>query len=276
MLAPLNRPITDWRGRRVWIVGASSGIGAALAQQLLALGATLALSARRPAPLQALLDGQAGHLVVPMDVSDAAAVQAAHDAVLAAWGGIDVVVWVSGIYTPVRAQDFSLATARDTVDTNLLGVFNGLAAVLPTLQRQRSGHLALVASVAGYIGLPRSLAYGPTKAAMINLAESLYLDLHPQDIGVSLICPGFVETPATAVNDFKMPALISPRQAATHIVEGFAQGRFETHFPKRFTLWLKLVRMLPYRLQFAMLGRITGTARSADAAAADVRAARTR
>jgi short-subunit dehydrogenase len=125
------------------------------------------------------------------------------------------------------------------------------------LARQH-GHISLVSSVAGYRGLPQSLAYGPTKAALINLAETLYLDLQPQGVGVSVISPGFVDTPLTAQNDFHMPALITPEQAAQAIVQGWALGEFDIHFPKRFTLVMKLLRLLPYRLYFAVVRRMTG------------------
>ena len=120
------------------------------------------------------------------------------------------------------------------------------------------GHISLISSVAGFRGLPQGLAYGPTKAALINLAETLYLDLQPQGLGVSVINPGFVETPLTAQNDFPMPALISPDQAALAIVQGWSRGDFEIHFPKRFTRWMKLLRLLPYRLYFAAVRSFTG------------------
>ena len=118
--------------------------------------------------------------------------------------------------------------------------------------------LGLVSSVAGYRGLPKSLAYGPTKAALINLAEALYLDLSPQGLGVSVVTPGFVETPLTAQNKFKMPALITPEQAARAMLAGWARGDFELHFPKRFTRWLKFMRLLPYRLYFPLVRKVTG------------------
>jgi len=126
------------------------------------------------------------------------------------------------------------------------------------LLEQRAGHLSLVSSVAGYRGLPKSLAYGPTKAALINLAETLYLDLHPLGLGVSVVNPGFVETPLTAGNDFKMPALITPEQAAGEMVRGWERGAFEMNFPKRFTLWLKAMRHLSDGLYFAAIRRSTG------------------
>jgi short-subunit dehydrogenase len=135
---------------------------------------------------------------------------------------------------------------------------NLLGACLPTLTHQRSGHIAFISSVAGYSGLPKSLAYGPTKAALIHLAEVLYLDLHPSGVGVSIINPGFVETPLTAQNSFHMPALITADLAAKEIIYGFEQGDFEIHFPKRFSRFLKLLRILPYRLYFAIVSKFTG------------------
>ena len=126
------------------------------------------------------------------------------------------------------------------------GLVHGRVALQQALQR-RGGHISLISSVAGFRGLPQGLAYGPTKAALINLAETLYLDLRPEGIGVSVINPGFVETPLTEQNPFTMPALITPAQAAAEILRGWARGSFDIHFPKRFTLWLKLLRLLPYR-----------------------------
>jgi NAD(P)-dependent dehydrogenase (short-subunit alcohol dehydrogenase family) len=174
------------------------------------------------------------------------------------WGGIDLVLWVAGIYQSMRAQNFDLGVAQGMLQTNLVAVYSGLAAVVPLLLRQRAGGIALVSSVAGYSGLPQALVYGPTKAAMINLAESLYLDLHTSGIGVYLINPGYVDTPATAGNDYTMPALITAREAADATLSGIEAGRFEIHYPKRFTWWLKGARLLPYRLYFALVRRVTG------------------
>ena len=253
----LNPRITEWSGRRVWIVGASSGIGAALAKALLARGARLALSARRREPLDAIAAGSDA-VVLPLDVTDAQAMRDAAGRLLGQWNGLDLVVLLAAAYREMRASTWNLEDARRIVDVNIGGVLNGIDAVLPTLRSQRAGAIAIVASVAGYAGLPQALAYGPTKAALINFAETLYLDLHPEGVGVYLVCPGFVETPLTAGNAFEMPALMKPDEAARRIVEGFAAGRFEIHFPRRFTGWLKLLRMLPYRLQFAAVRRVTG------------------
>jgi short-subunit dehydrogenase len=255
----LNPRVTDWRGRRVWLVGASSGIGEALARALIERGARVAVSARRADSLQSLAgQTQERWMVLPLDVTDASALRTATSTLLDAWGGIDLVVWLAATYAPMRADQFDLASARQMLEINLGAVYNGLDALLPVLFSQRYGGIALVSSVAGYRGLPRALAYGPSKAGLINLAESLWLDLHPQGIGVWLINPGVVSTPLTAKNDFQMPAIITTDQAAQHIIRGLERGGFEIHFPRRFTLWMKLLRILPARLSFALLRRATG------------------
>ena len=253
----LNPPIRDWQGKRVWIVGASTGIGAALAVRLAAAGARVALSARSRDKLDALAAGMSGALVLPLDVRDAGALAAAYAAIIRQWGGADLTLFNAGTYTPLRADQFDLATMDEHFAINWHGAVNGLAAILPDYLKRADQHpaLAIVASVAGYRGLPQALAYGPSKAALINLAETLYLDLAPSGIGVSVINPGFVDTPLTAQNAFKMPALISADQAAAEIVAGFARGEFEIHFPKRFTGWLKALRLLPYAAYFAAIRR---------------------
>ena len=255
-----NPPIVDWSARRCWIVGASTGIGAALAERLAARGACVALSARRREPLAEMAQrfGERNALVLPLDIRDAKAMAGAAQAIVSAWRGIDLVVFMAGDYRAMRAWELDLEAARAMVETNLMGVFNGLAAVIPQMIRQEAGHMALVSSVAGYRGLPKSLVYGPTKAALINLAETLYLDLQPRGIGVSVVNPGFVKTPLTAQNDFKMPALISADEAAKEIVAGLERGDFETHFPRRFTRVMRLMRLLPYQLYFPSIRRMTG------------------
>jgi NAD(P)-dependent dehydrogenase (short-subunit alcohol dehydrogenase family) len=260
LFGPLNPTVASWTGRRVWVVGASSGIGAELARTLLARGARVAVSARRAEALREVVGsgGVAPAEIVPLDVNDAAAVAAACESLQARWGGIDLVLWVAGTYQPMRAQDFELEAARRMLDTNLNSVFGGLSAILPMLLAQGAGGLALVSSVAGYSGLPHALVYGPTKAALINLAESLYLDLRPAGIGVYLVNPGYVDTPATATNAYPMPALITAREAAEATLAGIEAGRFEIHYPKRFTSWLKFARLLPYRLYFALVRKVTG------------------
>lgn len=257
-LKPLNVPIDDWRGRRVWLVGASSGIGAALARQLAAAGAQLALSARDAARLAEVAADCAGARVLPLDVSRDGDLARARDELLAAWGVLDVVVFNAGTYRPQRAWELTPASVRETLDVNLLGVMDGVAAVVPALIAQRSGAIVIVGSVAGYCGLPRAAVYGPSKAALVNLAEALYLDLAPKGVGVFLVSPGFVATRLTAQNAFPMPALIQPDEAAHEIVAGLARGAFEIHFPRRFTRVMKLLRCLPYRFFFPLVRRATG------------------
>ena len=256
----LNPPVRDWKDRRCWIIGASTGIGAALAEALAARGARVAVSARRAEPLAklAVRFGESGALALPLDITDATALEGAAAKIAASWGGIDLVVVMAGEYKPMRAWELDLAATRAMVEVNLVGCYNVLAAVIPRLVAQGNGTIALVSSVAGYRGLPKSLVYGPTKAAVINLAETLYLDLQPKGIGVCVVNPGFVRTPMTAVNEFRMPALIEPVEAAKEIVAGLEKGEFEIHFPKRFTRWLKLLRLLPYGRYFPAVRKATG------------------
>ena len=174
------------------------------------------------------------------------------------FGRIDLVVYCAGYYKAMRATRFDLDEMLRHQQVNLTGVWHLLAALLPALLAQGHGHVSLVSSVAGFRGLPRSLAYGPTKAALINLAESLYLDLQPLGLGVSVITPGFVATPLTAGNEFPMPALLTPEQAAAEILRGWERGEFMIHFPKRFSRFLLLLRLLPYRAYFALVRRLTG------------------
>ena len=255
----LNPRITQWRGQHVWLLGASTGIGRATASRLHALGASVTVSARSQAGLDSFVAEHAGAQALALDTTDAAAVQAAADTLLQRHGRIDLALYCAGHYTAMQASTFDLADALRHQQINYVGALNLLGAVLPVLLRQAAAgtpaHLSLVGSVAGYRGLPNALAYGPTKAALINLAEVLYMDLQRQGVGVSLINPGFVETPLTAQNQFHMPALISPEAAAQAIVQGWAAGEFEIHFPKRFTRFLKALRALPDGLYFGAMRR---------------------
>ena len=254
----LNPKLTHWHKRVVWIVGASSGIGRATAAALHARGAVLVVSARNADALQRFVDQHPGSRAIALDVGDAQALQQALARVIESSGGVDLVLYCAGHYKAMSADRFDLAEALQHLQVNYVGALNLLAAVLPQLRAQRGGHLSLVASVAGYRGLPQALAYGPTKAALQHLADTLYLDLQAEGIGVSVINPGFVETPLTAGNRFTMPALLTPVQAANFMLDGWARGRFEIHFPKRFSLWLKLLRLLPDSWYFAMVRRATG------------------
>jgi short-subunit dehydrogenase len=255
----LNPPIREWKERRCWIIGASTGIGASLAQTLLVRGARVAISARRREPLDEIAKKQGeSTLVLPLDINDAPALERATAAIVEKWGGLDLVVFMAGDYKPMRAWELDLEVARRMIQTNIQGYLNGLAPIIPLFMKQGAGTIALVSSVAGYRGLPKSLIYGPTKAAIINLAETMYMDLQPKGIGVCVVNPGFVRTPLTAGNEFKMPALIEPEEAAAEIVDGLQRGQFEIHFPKRFTRFLKFMRHMPYSIYFPLIRRSTG------------------
>ena len=255
----LNPPMREWKDKRCWIVGASTGIGAALSGLLLERGARVAVSARRREPLDALATKHgAAVAVLPLDINDAPALERATAEIVARWGGIDLVVFMAGDYQPMRAWELDLEVARRMIQTNIQGYLNGLAPIIPLFVKQGGGTIALVSSVAGFRGLPKSLIYGPTKAAIINLAETMYLDLSPKGIGVCVVNPGFVRTPLTSGNEFKMPALIEPEEAAAEIAKGLEKGEFEIHFPKRFTRAMKLMRHLPYSLYFPAIRKMTG------------------
>ena len=256
---PLNPPLHDWSGRWVWIVGASSGIGRATASALHAQGARVIVSARQADALEAFTREHEGSVAMPLDVTRPDDVHAAAQAVRKLAGGAPaLVLYCAGHYKAQRATQFDRVEMERHLDVNYRGVLNLLDAVLPMLTAARAGHLSLVGSVAGYRGLPMSLAYGPTKAALNNLAENLYLDLHPLGLGVSIVNPGFVETPLTAQNHFTMPALITPDEAAQQMLKGWVQGRFEMNFPRRFTAWMRLLRCLPDAWYFAAVRRMTG------------------
>ena len=250
----MNPKISDWNGKRVWLVGASSGIGAAVARELAGRGAQLALTARSADKLLALSIPDA--FLLPCDATDVASLSDARQSILETFGGIDLVVYLAGDYVPMRAEDFDLAIAEKVVTVNFNAAMRLAATVLGDLQP--GGGIAFVASVAGYRGLPKALCYGPGKAALIHFAEVLHLDLAPKGIGVWVINPGFVATQLTAKNDFSMPALLTPEQAAVATVDGFKSANFEIHFPKRFTRVMKLFALLPYRWYFPLIRRFTG------------------
>lgn len=249
-----QKGISNFSGQRIWIIGASSGIGEACAKALFQAGAKVALSSRRAERLTALADKQDA-LVLPLDVTHQEQLASAYQTLLQNWGGLDLMLFVSGVYTPLRADNFDFEVAQKTIDANLLGPMRAVATVLPEMLKQHTGHIAIVGSVAGYSGLPKALAYGPSKAGIINFCETLYYDLLPQGVSVHMISPGFVATEATAQNDFEMPALITAEEAASEILKGIQAGKFDIHFPKRFSGFLKFLRILPYPLYFWIVRR---------------------
>ncbi len=262
----LNPRMTEWAGKRVWLVGASSGIGRATASALHAQGAHVIVSARQARALDEFVATHPGAVALPLDVTDPAAVHAAaHTAAQTTTPpgtpgqGLDCVVYCAGHYAAQRADAMDMPELLKHLNVNYVGALHVLHAVLPLLLTQppqRRGHISLVGSVAGYRGLPNSLAYGPTKAALINLAETLHTDLGVHGVGVSIVNPGFVDTPLTTQNRFTMPALITPEQAAQAMLRGWASGAFEIHYPRRFTWAMKLLACLPYPLFFAAMRRL--------------------
>ena len=234
--------------RTAWITGASSGIGRELALALAARGVTVAVSARRAESLAELAALSDRIRPYPVDVTDRTAVAATVRALHAALGSLDLVVLNAGVWHSMGARDFSAEHAGQSMAVNYGGITNALEPLLPLLMAQKRGRVALVASVAGYRGLPRAAAYAPSKAAVIALAEVLQPDLARHGVAVSVINPGFVETPMTAVNKFPMPFSISAADAAQRIVRGLERGKFEIAFPWQLVTMLKVLRVLPNAL----------------------------
>jgi NAD(P)-dependent dehydrogenase (short-subunit alcohol dehydrogenase family) len=241
-----------------WITGASSGIGKATAVRLAAAGWTVYASARDEAALAALAAASDRIVALPCDVTDAGAMAAAVDRIETAGRPLALAVLNAGIYLPVSADDLAVEPFVRSFAVNLTGTVNGLVPVLATMRRHGRGQIAIVSSVAGYGGLPTSAAYGATKAALTNMAESLKFELDPMGILIQVIHPGFVDTPATAGNAFPMPFLMSVGEASRRVVDGLSRGRFEIVFPRRFAWLLKAANLLPYPLYFAVVGSVTG------------------
>lgn len=238
----------------VWCTGAGKGIGRAVALRLARDGGTVAASSRTAGDLEAVAAEAVGlgGTIRPysLDVTDADAVARAVDTIEAELGRLDLVILNAGTHTPIRAAEFDRSVFRKLMETNYMGTVNALSAVLPRFIDRRAGHIAVVASVAGYRGLPTAAAYGASKAALINMCEAFKPELDRYGVQLTLINPGFVKTPLTDRNDFKMPFLMEVEDAAERIVEGLSTKRFEVTFPKRFTWGMKIARCLPYALYF--------------------------
>lgn len=261
---PLDRDIPAARPRPAqpkdglaWVTGASSGIGAALVRRLHADGWQVVASSRFLGDEAIQLPSSV--LRVPLDVTDRPAVGDAVARIEADRGPIALAVLNAGVYEPVAAPAFDAGSLSRMVAVNLQGCGNVLEALLPQMALRRAGQVALMASLAGYVGLPRASAYGATKAALINMGESLRLEMAPHGVLVQIICPGFVRTPATSVNEFAMPFLMDPDDAAHAIARGLGKPRFEIAFPAVFAAYFTLLRALPYGVFFPLARWLTRT-----------------
>lgn len=238
-------------GRRVWVTGASSGIGAALVAELVRRGCRVAASARRADKLEELGPRV---LPVPLDVTDRDAVMAAEKRIRTELGGLDVVILNAAYWQQFTVDKWDADVMRRHFDTNVMGLAHGVEAVLPEMRRRRAGTIVGMASVAGYRGFPRSEAYGATKAAEINMLEALRIDLRPLGITVQTVCPGFVRTDLTAKNTFPMPFMLEPDDAARRICRGIEKEKAEIVFPFPMMVAMKALRFVPVRLYTGAFG----------------------
>ncbi len=247
-------------GQRIWIIGASSGIGAAVAREAARQGARVAVSARHTERLVELAaEAPRGMTVAAVDVTDRAVVGEAFAEVEAALGPLDIVVMSAGYWKQMSARHFDLAEFDRHVQVNLMGLANCVDAVLPSLIARQHGLFAGIASVAGYRGLPGAEGYGTAKAAQIHLLESLRAGLRGSGVQVQTICPGFVDTPMTASNDFPMPFCIEPQEAAEAIIEGLVDRAPEVVFPWQMAVVMKAARVVPQQLWAWLAGRVGST-----------------
>lgn len=234
----------------VWISGASTGIGRELALKLARGGARVAVSARSRDKLEELARLAPGIYVAPLDVTDAAASARAFAEIEAAIGPLDLIILNAGVWHPMGASGFDARKSANSMAVNYQGIANALEVVMPAMIARGRGHIAMTSSVAGYRGMPKAAAYAPSKAAVISLAETLAPELRRKGVTLSVINPGFVDTPMTEVNDFPMPFMMPPDAAAEAIIQGLKKKRFEIAFPWQMVALLKTARILPYPLYF--------------------------
>jgi len=255
--------------KNCWIVGASSGIGFELAKKLCKNGYNVVASARSLENLNLLktaieedkkssqnLENYGEIAVEIVDVEDYQALKKTWQNILEKNHKIDLVIFASAIYEQMDLRDFDLELAKKIMHVNFDGFLNFLHAIVPHFMQNKDGHIATIASVAGYRGLPKSLTYGASKSAMINLCEGIYSELKANNIALSVINPGFVKTRLTAKNKFPMPFLISQEQASDYIYQGLIAKKFEIHFPKKFTFILKFLRIIPYKIYLPIVNNI--------------------
>ena len=254
--------MSNLSGSRVWLTGASSGIGAALAEELARRGARLALTARREEPMQAFAGRHPGTLTLVGDVADRDRILAIGKEIDADWGGVDIAILNAGTYRQVTPDTFSAELFQVHLDTNIMGTVHGIEAVLPGMRARGAGNIVIVASVTGYAALPRASAYGSTKAYLMSMADSLRADLVGSGVSITVVAPGFVKTDLTDQNDFNMPFMISPERAARYIADGIEKDDPEIAFPPQMVLFMKALRYAPGPLRRRYVARMADRIRA--------------
>ena len=240
-------------GRKVcWITGASQGLGLALAKEMASRGYKLILTARRAKELSEAIGSLpgTGHEALPADITDRDSMKKLVEDMVKRHGRLDMAVLNAGTHHPLKPGDYDAEIFDKLININIHGTLNCLLPTVEVMKEQKTGTIAVVSSVAGYIGLPTASAYGLTKAGMINLCETLHVELAPLGIDLKLVNPGFVRTPLTDKNDFPMPFLMEPEDAARSMANGLESKKFEIAFPRTFVWILKFLRFLPYQLAF--------------------------
>ena len=241
--------------KKIWITGASSGIGKALAEKFASEGWKVAVSARR----KEILDEMANNENIssyPLDVTNQDQVNNVFTKIISDFGNLDLCVFSSGTYDPKLEQEINIKQNKFVMETNFFGVLYCIKSVEKYFKDKKEGHISIVSSIAAYRGLPNSSGYGPSKAALTNLTESLYFDFKKYNVRISLVSPGFIKTPLTDKNDFPMPFIKSPEFAADKMFKGLTKTKaFEIHFPKTLTLLLKFLRILPYRVYLFIIDK---------------------
>jgi len=244
-----------WQGKRYWLIGASEGLGREVAFALSRAGAEVIVSARNAERLDGLVAALPGKAsAVPLDVSSRAEVEAA----AARIGRLDGMVYLAGVYWPMKAQDWDGARAEQMADINFMGGLRAVGAVLPAMLAQGSGHIVLTGSLSGFRGLPGAIGYGASKTALMALAESMYADLRQTPVQVQLINPGFIRTRLTDKNDFAMPFILEPEVAARVFFEHMNDDAFKKNFPFLFSLVFRLSQFLPDWLYYRVFGAKAG------------------
>lgn len=247
----------DYKNKNILVIGGSFGIGKELFCQLAAAGANLALAARSLQEITELTKEVRGnHLAISCDVLDKKSLDNLCGLLCEKWTKIDIVIFCVGTYKPMNLDNFDLQAAEDISAVNYNGFLNFIAAFLTCFKQKKIGQMAVISSVAGYFGMPNSLAYGASKAALTNLCESLYYELRRYEVKVQLISPGFVKTRLTDQNKFSMPGIISPEIAAKNIISNLSKSKFEIRTPLMFTLVMKILQLLPYRIRFFLFRNV--------------------